>query len=227
MAYTDEATVRKRYPFLRRKEKQLDKTGTTITLKQEAIEVVSVYKNGLLLTEGGGNDYTWLAQKITLAVAAISADFFKIIYDVNLETDQIDDLLTNADNIINAKMVRRYGSGTIPFSPTPPLIKDIATMITGAFALKSTLFKGLSVKEDGGLKTADNMYDMAIDLLDEIDQGGLVLPGVDPSSAMKVSVGRTGANIFADLEELEEVDYYTYLYNETRVDRSETGPIDL
>jgi phage gp36-like protein len=83
-----------------------------------------------------------------------------------------------ADSIINAYLALVYG---VPFVvSTPALVATIADDITVYYLLRSGYFDGVA----GNTKeTMDAMWDEAIDMLDKIAKGKIVLPDVDPSEA--------------------------------------------
>lgn len=210
MAYTDEDTVRIEYFFLRNEENLTGKTGTTLLLKERAYAINSIIKDGTTLSSPA--DFSFQAPRtITLAVAAVVGNFFEIETDTNLKPTQITRLITKAENLINGKLVRRYES-LVPFTTVPPLVKEIATILVGAFSLRSMLFKNHSVKS-GALKTSDNLMKEAMELLKKLDKAEIDL--LDDSgnliegSGTDISVGRAGDKLFDTLTDYTEVNIAT------------------
>lgn len=140
MIYTTEAEVRA-FTRTRKTQYPLGDTGaisgSVLTLKEAALAINSIKKNGALLVVT--TDYTFTEpQTVTFVVAPVSTDTFIVEYDTGLKSADITTLIRRASAWVNSKLNGWY---TVPFavdgnSEYPPDIVQIATWWAAYLALQ-------------------------------------------------------------------------------------------
>jgi hypothetical protein len=209
VTYTDEESVRSQHRFLRREEDYTEKSGTILLLKERCFKIHYFTKNGNVLVKG--TDYTFQRpRKITLTSAAVGTDYFEILFDSNLSVAELSIEMQKADNYINGVLWKKFVD-LVPFNPTPPLIRDIASKLVGVYCLRNAVLANVSAKENplnlarDLMKEVDKTLDDLIKgRIELIDENGNVIEG----TGMDASVGRAGDKLFDTLEDYTEVDYY-------------------
>ena len=89
-------------------------------------------------------------------------------------TSTVSSYITKADSIINAKL-QALGAPFDDGTDTPPVIKTISVDISGYYVMRS-LYRDESQNKSEWTK---ELYDNAIDLLDQIAEGDVKLVDVD------------------------------------------------
>lgn len=129
MAYCERSDVRK--GFLEKREFYTGNTGLSVTLGDNYTEsLTEVKKNGSV-------DTTWTftppATVTTTGSALVSTDYLEIKRAVFLSDTELDEIITDADAIIDSYLAKAY---TLPLSETPAIIATKAEMIAHSLAIK-------------------------------------------------------------------------------------------
>jgi len=150
MVHTTEAIVRNEYFFLRNEENVVGDSksilGDDLTLKERAYAIVEIKKDGVVLSSP--SDFTFQEPDlITFVVTPTGSNVYNIVYDTNLDSTQITAFITKAESFINSRLNQAFPDD-VPFTTSDPLLQEIATLLSGATALRSMLFKNHSIKGD-------------------------------------------------------------------------------
>jgi len=89
------------------------------------------------------------------------------ISDTILSNSAVNIRISKADTIINAKLSKRY---SVPFSDTPPLIKEISTGLSCYFIMRDMFTRDGQNKNDWV-----DEYKMYLEMLDQIVNGEIPL----------------------------------------------------
>ena len=72
----------------------------------------------------------------------------------------------------------------------------------------------------------DRSMDRILKKLMKLDLGALKIPGETPGTDTIAQVGRSGDNLFSDLDDVSGTDYYTHYFQKTKADNNDTGEKD-
>lgn len=153
MAYTTPLAVRKLLPGLLIGEDDMGvvSSGTTLTLESPAMDVITVEKNGLLLSEF--SDFTFTRPRtITLDTAASGENFIATCY-YGAHDSELDDIINRADRTINSY----FGSVSLP---SADYLNDWSSVLSASYYLKS-----FATANDENIQRANSLESIAMDAM--------------------------------------------------------------
>jgi|GEM_PF-4790513 len=151
MAYTTPLAVRKLLPGLLIGEDDMGvvSSGTTLTLESPAMDVITVEKNGIVLSEF--SDFTFTRPRtITLDTEAAGENFIATCYYGAHDSD-IDDIINRADRTINAF----FSSMQLP---SADYLNDWSSVLAASLYLKS-----FATANDENIQRANALETIAMD----------------------------------------------------------------
>lgn len=207
MVYATETEVRLQHGF--HSEELFSDTeavGSTLTLANQAYNVIELLKNGAVLTDPADFSFT-PSRSINLVVPGISSDEFVATYGTIVRADVIDNNIVWATQIIKSKLLNRaFNQETLDDwdASTPELIERIAVELAGLRTERAMLRKARSFDPDV-MNGLNKQIDELCDTIEDIATGDLEVPDEEKDTAVAL-VARGGSFVFADKQTINRVD---------------------